>query len=769
VNHSPTTIRTTLLGISIGSCLFLAAPSVHAQAGDPFEPLAEETRPLNTRWQTDYRGKLDAGIGYVSADNFMFGQYNGLYEQGAVVIGDIDWRRWRDDDDTQYWRLDARDLGLETRRGSLELGDAGGNRLAILFDSQVQVKNDSVRTPFRNISSSNLTLPGNWEGGANTTDWGQLDASLTGFEQKLQRQTWGLELDATLGRGWTLLSALSTEQKTGTANTAGAIYSDAANPHAAQLPMDVDQRTIKFDLAFDYQHRAGQFNINYHFADFDNNEDLLRWQNPYIAGFDTPDVPGGPLVDYPNGFGGMAQAPDNRFHRLRLTGSYIFSPKWLLQYDGSYGRTEQNGDFAAYTVNPTLSVTEPLPRTDLGGTVDTSTLALALRYRPMRKLSVEGRYHLKDRNNDSPRDGYQYVRGDGADQPASKYSNYNAPHDTRKQTAALEASYRFPKQNKLKVEYAFERVDRKNAAVEHTKENSLRAILNNNTLRRFHARVELLYADLAADTYDWAQSYYSRFDTELINETPDTQRYTNHPSLSQYHLSNRERTLGKIDLNYAASQYWNLALNMQWRRDDFDKSAFGLTDESNDNYLFSANYQARNDLSLTGYLNFGQYQSAQSSRAFRGGSEKNAFVTAPPYPQASDPSRDWDVDTKDSVRAIGFALEWLAMERLSLGFDYSFVDTNGENDFATYGAEDVSAQPLPDRKTQQHQLVFSGDYQLKDNLSLNLDYQYFYYQSDNWAIDEVEPDTLNKVLSFGEESPDEGISYIGLSVTYRLR
>ena len=66
-----------------------------AQADDPFAALAEETRPLNTRWQTDYRGILDAGIGWVSEDNFMFGQYNGLYEQGAVLLADIDWRGWR--------------------------------------------------------------------------------------------------------------------------------------------------------------------------------------------------------------------------------------------------------------------------------------------------------------------------------------------------------------------------------------------------------------------------------------------------------------------------------------------------------------------------------------------------------------------------------------------------------------------------------------------------------------------------------------------------
>ena len=76
---------------------------------------------------------------------------------------------------------------------------------------------------------------------------------------------------------------------------------------------------------------------------------------------------------------------------------------------------------------------------------------------------------------------------------------------------------------------------------------------------------------------------------------------------------------------------------------------------------------------------------------------------------------------------------------------------------------------VADRKTQQHILRLSGGYAFRDNLSLNLDYQYFHYESDNWAIDDLQTDTLDKVLSFGEESPDEGINYLGLSVQYKLR
>ena len=745
-------------GVLLG-CV-LALPAITEDAPDPYSALNIDTRPLSSRWQTDYSGTIEAGLGYVSDDNFMFGQYNGLYQKGASFIGNVNWRGWRGDS-KQYWQVDARDLGLETRRGKLEWGRAGLQRLALVFDNQLQVKNDSARTPFIGAGSGNLLLPGDWIGGANTSDWSQLYPSLKDFDRKLERHQYGLQFDTVLGAGWSLQSAFSSEQKEGTSDIGGAIYNDASVALAALLPKPVNQRTTEFDLAFGYQGTTFFFNTSYHFADFSNNADMLLWQNPYVAGF-------GPAVDYPNGIGGIALAPDNQYHQLRLTGTWVLSPALRLQMDGSYGRARQSDDYAAYTVNPGLLVDQAVPRSDLDGQVDTTMLALGFHARATRKLTLEARYRYDDRNNDSPRDGYRYVRGDGANQPADKYSNYNAPHDTRKQTMILEGSYRLPKRTKLTLEYVYQRVDRSNAAVERTDENSLRGQLNINSWRPLSARVELLYADLAADTYEWSQSYYSRYDAELINETPDNQRFSNHPLLSQYHLSNRERLRGKIDLNYLLSSRWNLALNMLWRRDDYDKSTLGLTDERWDSYVLSANYHPREDLNLSAYINYNRYDTAQSGRAFNGGAEKNPFAVVPPLPQASDPARNWDVDSDDATQAIGLALQWQVLQRLAFDFDYSFIDTLAGQSFSSYGAADLVPAPVPERNTRQHQFRFSAAYDLRDNISLNLHYQYFHFQGDNWAIDDVAPDTIDKVLTFGEQSPDEDVNYLGLSVSYRL-
>ena len=84
------------------------------------------------------------------------------------------------------------------------------------------------------------------------------------------------------------------------------------------------------------------------YADFNNQEDRITWENPY-ASFS-------PSVRHPEGVGGVALAPDNTLMRGRLTGLYVFSPAARLQFDGSYGVTEQDQDFLPYSVNDALRV-----------------------------------------------------------------------------------------------------------------------------------------------------------------------------------------------------------------------------------------------------------------------------------------------------------------------------------------------------------------------------------------------------------------------------
>jgi MtrB/PioB family decaheme-associated outer membrane protein len=750
------------LQLTAASTLVLAASGVLAQQADaeaeqasPYTPLALENRAANTRPQGDYAGAVQLGAGYTNDDNYMFGQYNGLKDDGATVIGNLQWQDFSTGD--SYWQASLSDLGLDTREGQVTWGKPDRLRVSLGFDSQQQVRNDSGKTPFRGDDTQ--SLPANWDSGLTTSDFATLNSSLHSFDRELDRDRLSLGLDARLSDNWRMETNLSYEEKEGHGDTGAAIYIDASSGDSALLRSPVDYTTTEFDLGLSYDADRLHLNGQLAYSDFDNDDDVLTWQNPYSSY--------GPDVAYPAGYGGLGLAPDNEQASGRLTGHYIFSAKTRLQFDGSYAVASQDQDYLDYTVNPALTVTEPLPDDNFDGEVATSTFNTRLLLRPLAKLNAELFYKVRDRDYDADRNGYLYVRGDGSDQPASPQTVYNTNHDLTSQTAGFEVAYRLPLRSKLSFEYEYEDVERRNAAVEETEEDRYTLGYRIQPTSSFSARMHLQFADRAADTYEWDQAYYALLDTALINATPDNQRYINHPQINQYYMSNRERWEGKVDLTYLASARLTMNMNMLWRDDDFDQSKLGLTEATWQRAHFSVSYSPSNTLSGSIYTGYDRYEGDQSSRAFRGGQEKNAFEIYPPLPQASDPLQNWHIDSTDMSTTIGANLQWQPAEDIELSLDYSFVDTKGEQDFSLPTGSNLVASDMPDVDTRLHQIEASGTWHMQENLSLKLDYQYYNYDSNDWAWKGVQTDTIGKVLSFGQQNPNEDIHYVGASVIYR--
>jgi MtrB/PioB family decaheme-associated outer membrane protein len=745
--------------LSVASSLVLAACGALAQQtdteSDTYAPLALENRPAPTLVQAGYAGAAQLGVGYTDDDNYTFGKYNGLYEDQATVIGNLLWQNFNAGDG--YWQVSGFDLGLDTREGKITWGKVDKIRVSAGFDSQIHVGNDDGRTPFS--GNSNQSLPGNWDPGQTTGDWATLDESLRGFDQEMKRDKVFLEFDTRFNEQWRLESGFSYEKKDGNTNVGAGIYIDGSSADTVLLNQQLDYRTSEFDLGLLYSGKQLHLEGRLNYSDFDNKDELLSWQNPYSSyGLD---------VAYPNGYGGLGLAPDNTNASGRLTGQYIYSPTVRLQFDGSYAVASQDQNYQAYTVNPALTVTEPVPRSDLDGEVATTTSNIRVLLRPLKKLNAELFYKYRDRDYDADRDGYRYVRGDATDQGGQASTVYNTNHDFRSQIAGFEAGYRLPLRSKLSVEYSYEEIKRKNSAVEKTEEDRYTLGYRLQPWSSVTARFELGYADRAADTYEWAQSYYALLDTELINATPDNQRYINHPQLFQYYVANREQWKAKGDFTWLPGDKWNLGLNLEWLNDDYDKTRLGLTRTEWYRSYFSATFLPSQDLSASIWVGYDLYKSDQGSRAFRGGQEKNAFDIYPPLPQASDPAQNWSIDGEDTSITLGTSLEWQLAADIQLAVSYHYVDTEGEQQFNTNPSSSVVASDLPNVNTTLHQLEASGTWDLRENLSLKLDYQYYSYESDDWAWENVAADTIGKVLTFGQGNPNDDINYIGASVIYR--
>lgn len=726
-----------------------------ASAQDRFAGLLEETRPLATRWQTDYRGLLELGLGYTSADNFMAGQYNGLQEQGATVLGNLDWRSFAGAE--SYCQASLSDLGLDTREGKLRWGIPGKLRLSAGFDHQLQVRNNSGATPF--VGDTALSLPADWVSGLTTGSWTALPDSLQRFDRELERNNYHLALDSRLSDSWQLGSSLRYGTRKGTGDVGGAIYIDAASGDAVLLPAPVDHRTLEADASLGYSGERLHLQGSLAWSDFDNRDDALRWQNPYSSF--------SPRVRYPAGEGALALAPDNSQSSARLSGHYLFTPRLRLHFDGSYAVAEQNQSLLPYSANPALVTLQPPPRDSFDGEVATTHSRARLQWQPRPKLDVQLSYRLRDRDYSAPRDGYRYIPGDGGDQSRPELTVYNRSHDLLSQTVELEAGYRLPLRGKLTLGYAWEEIERRNAATEDTAEDRYSLEYRIQPWQSLGAKLALTWADRAADTYLWDQSFYALLDSDLINATPDSQRYSNHPLLSQYYLANREQQQMKLDLNFLPDPRWSLNLNLLWREDDFDKSVLGVTETQMQSLQLAASYLPHASLQLHLHADLDRYEADQGSRAFSGGQEKNAFANAAPLPQASDPARNWFLANRDDSLVLGGQLQWQPQERLEFELDYRFVDTRAQQDFSPVAAPDLDPANLPTVATRLHQFDASGLWHWQEAVSFRLQYRYYRYQSDDWAWSGVAANTIDKVLTFGQRNPNETVHYVGLSVLYR--
>jgi MtrB/PioB family decaheme-associated outer membrane protein len=730
---------------------------------DPFEFLgASDTRPLSTIVATDYAGSASLGFSYTGDDNYTFGRYNGLDEEGFNLYANVDYRDTLPDGwlggAASYFELSAADLGLETGRGHLAVGRFGDYRVEFGIDQQRALFDFTGATPFR--GSDNLVLPTDWVAAANTSDMTALQASLRFVDWDRERERYFLDIDKQFGH-WSLGAELSTEDKTGVQEMGGALYIDASNGHAAVVPRPLDWTTDEVELNVGYARNALAMQVDYFYSKFDNASTSLTWQNPYGGVF-------GPSVDYPDGRGAMALEPDNELQRVRAFGTYVFSPTLRVRLDGSYAEGEQDSSYLPFTVNTELGPAE-LPRQNLDGEVTTTTFDAGVYYRPLRKLTVEANYHYEERENDSPRDGYLYTRGDAWAPDDSKFTVYNSTHDKSIDHFELEGTYRLARSTRLTLGYAYEEINRRNAAVEETEEDQYRLTLASKPLQNLDARISLEYFDRSASTYQWAQSYYALLDTQLINETPDTNRFINHPLLSQYHLANRERTGVHLTLNYLPAADWSLGLDTRWAENDYAKTDLGLEDDELFHVSLSGTWLPAEHWDVTLFYSYDYYQAQQRNRAFRGGIEKNPFETFPPLPQASDPTRDWTVEPEDTTHSVGASARWEVIpNQLDMEWEISFYDAEGKDDLGSGGAADIDTTPLPDVTSQEHRLRWLTRYHLRENLSVEGEYQFYHFEAEDWAIDGVLPDTVDKVISTGRSSADDDIHYFRVSLSYRF-
>lgn len=708
---------------------------------------------------TIYTSFVEAGIGYNSEDSFKFGEYSGLQSDGPFAIGNLLVRRRAafDSGDTHYYEARADNLGLESRSARLEYGQQGTFKLFFVFDQLPHYRFDDGRTPFNGVGSGNLTLPAGWVPGADTSGFTALNPNLKSVEIKTDRMKFGGGFSWNFAPEWELKGSYMHEHKDGLETVAGIFGTSGGNPRAAILPEPIEQNTHQAELNLSYTGKKLQATFAYSASFYENDEKSLIWANPYTA-----NAAWDPSQDYNlGGQGRLGVYPDNSAHQVSMSVGYTPDPTTRIAGNFSYGMMLQNEKFLPYTINSSLLVAAPLQSTDsLNGLVHKYHANLTVTNRPTRKLNLNGKYTFDKRDNDTPRSVYLTVPNDSADQGSlsDARARVNRPYSYSSHKISADAGYRVIPSVKLYGGYDFEYRTRTFSEVDANYENTGRLKARFTPSPYVSGTLGYSGSFRRGSSYESNQPLLDGHSEQHLATLAADELYENDPDLRKFYMADRDRHEVKATVTSNPFDPVTLGLVGSFSLDDYVNSSIGLTQADRIHAAVDLSYQAAKSLSLSGFFSYDRYNYVQDGYRRTGG----AFPPGAPRSTASL----WEVQNNNRVYTAGIGAQWKPIkDKLEFRFDYlfsvAFTEVKPESPGLTFAK-------LPDLESRLHALSVGGEYKFTETTSVRIGYRYEWFRAKDFALDDVDPDTVGQVLALGNSAPSYSAHVVGVSAKYRF-
>lgn len=761
-----TSLNKILVTVIATSCLLPFRLSAQDEGFD-LDEIEETVTPV-------YTSEVELGVGYSSEDSFKFGEYSGLEDEGAHFIGNILVRKKSayDDDSTEYWEFNANNLGLDARSVYAEYGKQGKYNVYLDYDQTPHNRLDDARTPFLGAGSADQTLAANFiSTGNNTTGMTNLLTVLNNIEIETERQKFGGGFKWIPMKDWELSADFHHEIKEGS-ETLGSIFgTNGGNPRSVILAIPVDYDFDEFNIKLSHIGKKAQLQLNYHLSLFNNNNSGgVLWDNPYNAVANWCNAcPGGvsPNSFATGGRGRMGLDPDNEAHQITFSGGYTITPTTRLTANVSYGWMTQDETFLPFsTFDSILATTEPLPRTNLDGEINTLYAQVALSTRPLRNLDLRAQFTYDDRDNDTPRDVYLIVHSDVQAQNTSATSTdrrLNRPYSLEKLKFKLDAGYRVGMSSKLSASYEYEENNRDFSEVASTDEHTVKLKFSVNPFAMASGWVQFSHASRDGDTYVSNQPFLDGHDPAVIAAATgptDPDLFENDPLLRKFYMADRDRNQFKAMVNYYPNDVASISVTGKYKSDKYEETQIGLQESKNTSITFDVTVNPSDKIGTYAYFTFDNYDNNQ--RGFR---RRNT-----PLPPGGNRNCAgcgfWTIETQDDVYTFGAGLDWVIIkDKFNINLDalYTRAITEVTPDSASQAFLD-----FPDLTTRLSSLGLTGEYKINENRGLRFKYSYERFKTTDFGLDMVTPDILSNVILLGNSSPDYNAHVFGISYFYNF-
>jgi MtrB/PioB family decaheme-associated outer membrane protein len=276
------------------------------------------------------------------------------------------------------------------------------------------------------------------------------------------------------------------------------------------------------------------------------------------------------------------------------------------------------------------------------------------------------------------------------------------------------------------------------------------------------------------------------------------------PGMRRFAFADRDRNKGRASVNWQASDKLSLQGGLDYNKDDYTHSVFGLTSAESWALNLDGAYSITDAFSATAFYTYEDMRSRSAGASYAsgaitntatvGGVAGNTVVSGGCFTTVLDknmnakidPCLNWTTDMHDKVDTFGAGLRYKgAMAgRLDLGGDLVFTrartnngmtgGTYANNPFAVAGRPAVSpaaifipAADLPTVTTNTTELKLTGQYGIDSMSAVRLLYWFQRLRSTDYAFDGMQFGTITSVIPTNEQAPNYKVHVIGVSYIYR--
>jgi len=703
-------ITILLLVLLLPSIVLAGSPGIFTQ---PL-PDTEKFRCKFCPEEIETDNEVNAGLVVIANNNSKFSEYRGYDGNSALLSVDGQYQIINDD---QYFSISMLNVGTSNRQVEMESRRYGRYQFNLVFDQITRFQSDSNKTVYQGVDSNSLTTPNvtNTNAITNTQEVVALYGDGNQYDIKQKRDRFDIDFKKIFSSRWEGRLNYQYEKKSGLKLFGGAFGGNYNSALSVILPEPIDYVTQMGTLSIGYYGSILKLEAGAKGSLFKNSNTKIQWDNIYLNNNVNESTKGQAALE-----------PNNQFYQVYALG--LFRPLSWITAKGqlSAGKMKQDQTYLPYTINENLTVSD-LPKTSLGGSVNTLTGNFRLSIKPIKSLHVYANASLDRKDNKTSSAIYSYIAQDTA-ASSSNPTRTNLPYGYRLYSTSLATDYYYHKNSFVNVGFKYQQKSRTHSEIAKTKTNFVWGKINQKISGKTRVSLKVERSERNAS------------DFSLVSQINPTQNSL----MRKYYLADKSRQNIEIDYSTILLSDLSFLASMSYATDDYSSSPLGLTEATDFSYGIDVSKPLTDTISTNVFIHVENIESYQKGIDFN--------------------SQNWRVYNSDTFTTIGLGLDWKEFtDKIDLGSKLLIALSKGE---IAPERNDANQTVFPDLTSSRIGLELYGEYALKENMFVKGQYILEKFKESNWQYDDVSATSLDRVLGTQQVSNDYLAHLFMVSLSY---